>query len=63
MKIKKYCQPTYKLNTHDFSAFYENLPADEAFALAERFEFNFTTKSASWLNMIEIDFLLWQDCV
>ena len=25
------------LNTHDVSAFYENLPADEAFALAERF--------------------------
>ena len=44
------------LNTHDTSAFYENLPADEAFALAERFEFFFTPKSASWLNMIEIEF-------
>ena len=44
------------LNTHDTSAFYENLPADEAFALAERFEFYFTPKSASWLNMIEIEF-------
>lgn len=44
------------LNTHDKSAFYENLPADEAFALAERFEFFFTPKSASWLNMIEIEF-------
>jgi hypothetical protein len=44
------------LNTHDFSAFYENLPADEAFALAQRFEFVFTPKSASWLNMIEIEF-------
>jgi hypothetical protein len=44
------------LNTHDFSAFYENLPADEARALAERFEFYFTPKSASWLNMIEIEF-------
>jgi hypothetical protein len=44
------------LNTHDISAFYENLPADEAFALAERFEFFFTPKSASWLNMIEIEF-------
>ena len=38
------------LNTHDTSAFYENLPADEAFALAQRFEFHFTPKSASWLN-------------
>ena len=44
------------LNTHDPSAFYENLPADEAFALAERFEFYYTPKSASWLNMIEIEF-------
>ena len=44
------------LNTHDISAFYENLPADEAQALAEQFEFYFTPKSASWLNMIEIEF-------
>lgn len=44
------------LNTHDISAFYENLPADEALALADRFEFYFTPKSASWLNMIEIEF-------
>jgi hypothetical protein len=44
------------LNTHDFSAFYENLPADEAWKLAQRFEFFFTPKSASWLNMIEIEF-------
>lgn len=44
------------LNTHDISAFYEHLPADEAFALAQRFEFFFTPKSASWLNMIEIEF-------
>lgn len=44
------------LNTHDISAFYENMPADEARALTERFEFHFTPKSASWLNMIEIEF-------
>ena len=44
------------LNTHDISAFYEHLPADEAFALAQRFEFYFTPKAASWLNMIEIEF-------
>jgi hypothetical protein len=44
------------LNTHDTSAFYENLPADQARALAERFEFYYTPKSASWLNMIEIEF-------
>lgn len=44
------------LNTHDISAFYEYLPADQALALADRFEFFFTPKSASWLNMIEIEF-------
>lgn len=44
------------LNTHNDSSFYENLPADEAFALSQRFEFNYTPKSASWLNMIEIEF-------
>jgi hypothetical protein len=35
---------------------YKNLPADEAQALADRFEFYFTPKSANWLNMIEIEF-------
>src|SRR5262249_47354466 len=44
------------LNTRNASSFYENLPAEEAFALAERFEFHYTPKSASWLNMIEIEF-------
>jgi hypothetical protein len=44
------------LNTHNFSSFYENLPADEAFELAQRFEIYYTPKSASWLNMIEIEF-------
>ena len=44
------------LNTHDPSAFYEHLPADEAYILAERFEFYYTPKAASWLNMIEIEF-------
>lgn len=44
------------LNTHDISAFYENLPADEALTLANRFEFYYAPKSASWLNMIEIEF-------
>jgi recombinational DNA repair ATPase RecF len=44
------------LNTHNASAFYENLPAHEAFALTQCFEFYYTPKSASWLNMIEIEF-------
>lgn len=44
------------LNTHDASSFYENMPAHDAFALAQRFEFHYTPKSASWLNMIECEF-------
>jgi hypothetical protein len=44
------------LNTHHAAAFYQHLLAQEAFALAQRFEFYYTPKSASWLNMIEIEF-------
>lgn len=44
------------LNTHQAGSFYSCLPADQAFALAQRFEFYYTPKSASWLNMIEIEF-------
>ncbi len=44
------------LNTHNASAFYEHLPAAAAYALAQRFEFIYTPKSASWLNMIECEF-------
>ncbi len=44
------------LNTHQTGSFYEHLPADEAKQLADRFEFHYTPKSASWLNMIEIEF-------
>jgi capsular exopolysaccharide synthesis family protein len=52
----KICLVQDNLKTHDTSPFYENLPANEALALAERFEFYFAPKSASWLNMIEIEF-------
>jgi hypothetical protein len=44
------------LNTHDMSALYETFEPEEAFALSQRIEFFFTPKSASWLNMIEIEF-------
>lgn len=44
------------LNTHNTSSFYETFSAKEAAELAERFEFIYTPKSASWLNMIEIEF-------
>ena len=54
--IKKIRLVLDNLNTHSVSAFYESLPADEAFALAQRFELYYTPKAASWLNMIEIEF-------
>ena len=44
------------LNTHNTSSFYEHLSAEQAQALSERFEFIYTPKSASWLNMIECEF-------
>ena len=44
------------LNTHNASSFYEHLSAAEAYALAQRFEFIYTPKTASWLNMIECEF-------
>jgi len=44
------------LNTHTTASFYQHLPAAEAFELAERFEFYYTPKSASWLNIVEIEF-------
>lgn len=44
------------LNTHSPASFYETFPADEAFALSQRFEMIYTPKKASWLNMAEIEF-------
>lgn len=43
------------LNTHNASAFYENLPPEQAYALMKRFEFHFTPKKGSWLNMAELE--------
>lgn len=44
------------LNTHNSSSFYEVFDAQTAANLADRFDFVYTPKSASWLNMIEIEF-------
>ena len=43
------------LNTHNASSFYENLPPEEAFSLAQRFEMHYTPKKGSWLNMAELE--------
>lgn len=44
------------LNTHTPGSFYEVLPPEQAFALAQRFEPHYTPKKGSWLNMAEIEF-------
>ena len=41
--------------THDASAFYETFIPEEAKRLRDRFEFIFTPKHGSWLNMAEIE--------
>jgi len=53
---EKICLVQDNLNTHNTSSLYETFAAEEAFALAQRFEFYYTPKKASWLNMIEIEF-------
>jgi transposase len=43
------------LNTHTPASFYEAFEPAEARRLVDRFEFHFTPKHGSWLNMAEIE--------
>jgi hypothetical protein len=43
------------LNTHTYGSFYENFHAEKARRLKNLFEFHYTPKHASWLNMAEIE--------
>ena len=43
------------LNTHEPGALYERFPPEKAKALWDRFEFVYTPKHGSWLNMAEIE--------
>jgi hypothetical protein len=43
------------LNTHTSGSFYDALPPDDAFKLAKRFEYHYTPRKGSWLNMAEIE--------
>ena len=43
------------LNTHKPGSFYETFTPDKAKALWDRFEFVYTPKHGSWLNMAEIE--------
>lgn len=43
------------LNTHSPISFYQTFEPEEALRLSNRFEFHFTPKHGSWLNMAEIE--------
>ena len=43
------------LNTHKPASLYEAFPAEEARRLVERFEWHYTPKHGSWLNMAEAE--------
>ncbi len=52
------------LSTHTPAAFYQTFDAAEARRLTQRFEFHYTPKHASWLNMAEIEFsILERQCL
>jgi len=43
------------LNSHNAGAFSNHLPPADAFALAQRFEFHYTPKKGSWLNIAGLE--------
>jgi len=45
----------YNLNTHTPASFYKAFPTEEARRLTERFEWHYTPKHGSWLDMAEIE--------
>ncbi len=54
-KAKKIRLVMDNFKTHSASAFYETFLPEEAKRLRDRFEFIFTPKHGSWLNMAEIE--------
>jgi len=43
------------LNTHNISSFYEAYPPEIAYQLLQKFEFHYTPKHGSWLNIAECE--------
>ena len=43
------------LNTHNSASFYEAFPPNIAYQLAQKFEFHYTPKHGSWLNIAETE--------
>ena len=52
-KIKLVCD---NLNTHTKGAFYKAFAPEDARRLAAKFEFHYTPKHGSWLNIAELEF-------
>lgn len=55
LKAKKIFVEMDNFKTHNASSFYEKFEPEEARRLPERFEFVYTPKHGSWLNMAEIE--------
>jgi hypothetical protein len=51
--VEKVIYITDNLNTHNISSFYEAFSPKTAFHLAQKFEFHYTPKHGSWLNIAE----------
>jgi hypothetical protein len=56
LTAKKIALVQDNLNTQSKASLYEAFPAAEARRLAERFEWHYTPKHGSWLNMAESEF-------
>ena len=54
-RAEKIVLVTDNLNTHSPSSLYKAFPPEEARRLAERFEWHYTPKHGSWLDMAEIE--------
>jgi uncharacterized small protein (DUF1192 family) len=53
MLAKSGRRPSHNLNTHKPASLYEAFLPDKARRLVERFEWHYTPKHGSWLNMAE----------
>ena len=54
LRAEKITLVTDNLNTHSPASLYKVFPPEEAYRLAERFEWHYIPKHGSWLDMAEI---------
>jgi hypothetical protein len=53
--VKKVILVGDNLNTHNITSFYQAFPPQIAYQLAQKFEFRYTPKHGSWLNIAETE--------